>query len=403
MTPCRFFGSWIAALATAALLTACSEKPQSLSHDAYVWQRRWQAPVANALLESADLVQTWRILAAEVDARGRFRRIPVDLAAVAASGRPAIPVVRIEVPLASLEQTALIADIAALQAAWRTSPAGAAGLEIDHDCATRQLGDYARFLEALRPALAPDLPLSATLLPDWLGAQNLGRILAAADETVLQLHSVLNPSGALFDPASAEAWTSALVRQAGKPFRIALPDYGSRVVTNASGRIEAVESETPVEHAQADGKELFAAPAAVATFLRRLEKRAPSRLVGIVWFRLPVAGDQRAWTPATWRAVISGRELSVRFGSQLQDSAGVQTLILRNDGEIDGTLPASLVAEAPCRGISGQNGYVFEQWGQDSVFVRSQKALFRAGSQIAVATMECPRLPARIHIEHTNY
>lgn len=380
-----------------AVLAGCSGKPAPLAHDAYVWQRRWQTPVTDALRDAADVVQGWRILAAEVDGEGRFRRFPVDLATVARTDRPAIAVVRIEADLASLDQDHLIANIAALQADWLSSGAAVTGVEIDHDAGTRKLDEYGRFLEALRPALNAGQSLSVTLLPDWLESPAFSRVTLSADETVLQLHSV-HPSGPLFDPASARAWTTAMGRRTIKPFRVALPDYGSRIIVSETGAIEAIESEGPAGATDRPGKELFAEPVAVADFLRYLEKHAPPALAGIVWFRLPVSGDRRAWTPATWRAVIGGGDLSFRLRSEVQGARPNQELLVSNDGPVDGTLPASVLVEAPCKGVAGKNGYVLERQGADSVFLRSQKALFRAGSRLNIGTVSCPDTAARSYI-----
>ncbi|MBL8425503.1 MAG: DUF3142 domain-containing protein, partial [Candidatus Accumulibacter phosphatis] len=212
--------AWLAAV----FLAACGEKPapMPLAHDAYVWQRRWQPALTAALRESADLVGSWRILAGEVDRQGRFEPIAVDRAAIAASGRPAIPVVRIAAPLATLDRAALIADLVALRGDWPTSMM----LEIDHDCGSGQLADYARFLVALRRALPPGQRLSLTVLPDWLDAPDLRGLLATVDEAVLQLHSLDKPARRLFDAAGARAWTASLARRTDKPFRVALPNYG---------------------------------------------------------------------------------------------------------------------------------------------------------------------------------
>ncbi|HZX32184.1 MAG TPA: DUF3142 domain-containing protein [Rhodocyclaceae bacterium] len=397
MTVRRLLGGLAAVLA----LCACSPRPpqQPLVHDAYVWQRRWAPPVAEALRDSADLVGHWRILAAEVDARGRFRPMPVDLAAVAASGRPAIPVIRIEAPLAGLDRPALIADIAALERAWQASPATVAGLEIDHDSSSGRLADYARILADLRPALGPDRRLSVTLLPDWLDSPGLDQVLAASDEAVLQLHSLHTPAGSLFHPSSAWAWTAALARRTPKPFRVALPDYGSRIVTGDSGRIEAVESEAPVSTPKGIGKEVFAPPATVAAFLRRLEKRPPPGLSGVVWFRLPVSGDTRAWTARTWRAVVTGGELPVKLSVVLEGDGRERMVVLSNTGEIDGDLPATLVIEAPCRGLAAHDGYILEHQGENSVLVRAGNRLLRAGSRLAVGKADCTR-PGTVRIEN---
>lgn len=389
-----------AGLALAATVAACSPAPAPLDHDAYVWQRRWQAPVASALRDSADLVRAWRILAAEVDAQGRLHRNGVDLGAVAAAGRPAIPVIRIDAAVSTLDAQAIAAEIAQLRQSWQAASISAIGVEIDHDCGTRQLPAYGRFLEALRSSLPTGQTLSITMLPDWLDDPGFGRLLPMVDEVVLQLHSLRNPSGKLFDPASARTWTSALARRTDKPFRLALPDYGSRVFADERGRIAAVESETAIDRPRAAGTEMFAAPASVAAFLRWLEKHPPHGLSGIAWFRLPVAGDVRAWTASTWRAVITGRELPVRLAGELEGAGGTRTLVLSNQGEMDADLPAAVVVEAPCRGIAGRNGYALEPRGADSVFVRTHNALLRSGSRHVAGMLACPEGDAAVHLEN---
>ena len=355
------------------LLVACQEKAVStvFEHDAYVWQRRWQPALVAAMRDSADLLRAWRILAGEVEGRARLRRIAVDPAAITASGRPAIPVVRIAAPLATLDQAALIAD-----------------------------------LVALRRAMPPGQRLSLTVLPDWLDAPELNGLLATVDEAVLQLHALDPSARRLFDTAGARAWTASLARRTDKPFRVALPNYGSRVVLDGQGRIAAIESEVPIDGRRlgavpGEDRELFAAPATVSAFLRWLEKTSPQHLAGVVWFRLPLAGDQRAWTHATWRAVITRRETPVRLAGELQsgDQPGRQTVVLRNAGAMDGTLPAALVVKAPCRGITGSNGYVLEREGGESVFLRRQNALLRAGGQVIVGLVECREGTGRVRID----
>ncbi|WP_299065166.1 DUF3142 domain-containing protein [Accumulibacter sp.] len=392
--------AWLAAVC----LAACGEKPapMPLAHDAYVWQRRWQPALSAALRDSADLVGSWRILAGEVDRQGRFQPIAVDRVAIVASGRPAIPVVRIAAPLATADDATLIADLVALRGDWPTSTT----LEIDHDCGSRQLADYTRFLVALRRALPPGQRLSLTVLPDWLSAPELDDLLATVDEAVLQLHSLDKPARRLFDAAGARAWTASLARRTDKPFRVALPNYGSRVVLDGQGRIAAVESEVPLAAGQVgegpgEGRELFVAPTTVAAFLRWLEKASPRHLAGVVWFRLPLAGDQRAWTPATWRAVVTHRETAVRLTGELQpgDRPGQQVVVLHNAGAMDGTLPAALIVKAPCRGMAGRNGYVLEREGDDSVFLRSQPALLRAGGEVIVGLAECPSGSGGVRID----
>ncbi|HLJ20059.1 MAG TPA: DUF3142 domain-containing protein [Stellaceae bacterium] len=250
-------------------LAASSTTHGALPQDAYVWQRQWTPAVASALGQSADLVRDWRVLAAEVDGAGRLRATEVDWAALSATQRPVIPVIRIDGQLAHWGEAQLLADIRDLLRRWRQSAVPVAGIEIDHDCATARLPEYARFLTELRAELG-GTPLSITALPTWLGSRALDRVLAATDEVVLQVHAVQDPHAGLFDAATASRWIEALGRRTSKPFRVALPAYGTRVSWTAEGRIGAVESERPLLIDASASVELMASPSEVASLLRSL-------------------------------------------------------------------------------------------------------------------------------------
>lgn len=96
-------------------------------------------------------------------------------------------------------------------------------VEIDYDCATSRLADYVVFLRNLRARLAPDLRLSITMLPTWLDSAQLEQALAAVDESVLQVHAVLDPALGLFEAKRARARVRAYGGGAPHGWRVALP------------------------------------------------------------------------------------------------------------------------------------------------------------------------------------
>ena len=112
-------------------------------------------------------------------------------------------VVRIEGARGPLAVPALWAELEPLLARWRAGGVDVAGIEIDHDCATAALDDYASWLRELRDAMPRDLKLSVTALPSWLESPALDQVLGAVDDSVLQVHAVQRPDHALFDAASA--------------------------------------------------------------------------------------------------------------------------------------------------------------------------------------------------------
>jgi len=374
-------------LLLAGLVSGSAARGRVLPSDAYVWQFQWSPALLRALRDGAPLVRDWRVLVAEADATGRWRVVDVDWAAVT---RPAVLVVRLD---GRLDAKALDTFPARIQALIIAHPDAVAGLEIDHDCGTASLAAYARLLAAVRAGLPASVPLSVTALPDWLHAPALDAVLAPVSEVVLQVHAVQNPRAGLFDPAQARRWADAMERRSVKPFRLALPAYGARVSWAADGRLLAVESERPLL-AGGEAEELMASPAGVAAFLRALQRNPPAHLAGIVWFRLPTEDDARAWSPATWRAVLRGDGMAPALRTMVRagDVPGTSDMVVANDGDIDAPLPAAVMLPSPCTEADGLNGYALTQGGR---LRRTQAGVLRAHQTLAVGWTRC--MPEQPH------
>ena len=391
---------WLTLLLVSAL-SASSSTHGSLPQDAYVWQRHWTPALASALEQSADLVRYWRVLVAESDGAGGLRATAPEWATLAVTRRPVVPVIRIDGQLARWDEARLLADLREILRHSRESGVTLAGLEIDHDCATARLPAYARFLASVRADLDPSTPLSITALPTWLGSRDLDGVLAAADEIVLQVHAVQNPRAGLFDAATALGWIEALGRRAPKLFRVALPAYGARVSWDAHGRLSAVESERPLLLDAPSSAELMAAPDEVASLLRRLEAARPAKLVGIAWFRLPTAGDSRAWSLATWRSVIKGKPLGARVEARIAPGTapGLSELVLANAGDLDAPLPRRVALPGDCALADGINGYTIAQREHGPALERRQPGLLHGHYQQTIGWMRCSANPGDLHVE----
>lgn len=377
-------------VAVALLLTQSSAlKPPPLPQDAYVWQRHWTPALRTALRDDADLMAGWRVLAAETDRHGTLEPVAVDWAALRATHRPLTAVIRIDGTREEFRVDEELAAIGALLARWRGAPL--AGLEIDFDCATQRLPTYARFLRALRhlPGLPPRL--SVTALPSWMPSAALDDVLAAVDEAVLQVHAVDAPEAGLFDPDRAQAWIDAFAARTAKPFRVALPDYGARILRGADGRIVAIESEMPRLMGDAASAEIMAPPAAVARLLDVLRFHPPKDLAGVVWFRLPTTEDDLSWSPSTWRAVVTGGDLATRLDVEARPRAiaGLCDIVLVDRGDIDAVLPRRLRLPRGCRIADGVNGYAAADDGGEYFLIRLQTALLRAHHARVVGWMRC--------------
>jgi len=310
-------------------------------------------------------------------------------------------VVRIDGQLSDGNGQGTLLEIAALLDLWRQGAVPIAGLEIDHDCATVRLATYADFLAALHAQLRGTLPLSVTGLPTWLGSADLDRVTAAADEVVLQVHAVLSPRAGLFDALQARDWIDRFAERTTKPFRVALPAYGARVGWDEDGRLRSVEGERPLLAGDRDAAELTVEPAVVAGLLRDLAARPPPHLAGLVWFRLPTAGDRRAWSPATWRAVVRGEPLTGRIEAEARPSEvpGMLDLVIGNPGGTDVALPRRIEVAGACGLGDGINGYRLDRQADRQSFIRVGDGMLPQQGRRAIGWLRCDGNQIEIHVQ----
>lgn len=392
--------SCLLAVLALACVGGCQSRHAALSNDAYVWQRQWTPPLAQAIQQDADVVQGWRVLAAELDGQGQWRSFTPDWRALAGTGKPVVAVVRIEGQLTQWDETALLARVRAIASDWRQHGVGFAGIEIDHDCATVRLAAYAHFLSGLRPLLQSGEHLSVTALPTWLDSADLDNVLAQVDEAVLQVHAMQSPRAGLFSANKAQAWMAGFARRVHTPWRVALPAYGTRVSWDAQGRVSAIESERPTLVTGDDASELFAEPSTMQAFVASLDADPPRGLSGIVWFRLPTDDDSRAWSTATWRAVLTRTPLKVSLLAEVSGhrNAPLHDLLLLNTGNADVPLPSLLRLDTVCRVADGINGFALQRTDHGMFLLRTRAGLLRAGQQLRIGWLRC-QSPAALHIE----
>ena len=407
--PCRWRAavSFFLLILAALILSACQRQSQPSPQDAYIWQRQWTPAVIRAMHDSSSFVAQWRVLAAELDAGGRWNMAAPDWRALQAATRPVVLVVRINGQLKDFSQTDVLQQISRLRAQWQAAGVTLAGIEIDHDCATARLPAYAEFLHALRPQMASQEILSITALPTWLTSPALDALLAAADEAVLQVHAVMNPRQGLFDAKRASGWVQDFAQRTRHPWRVALPTYSTRVTWNARGMVTAIESEQATLATSDTAQELMAQPQVMADFVAQLERDAPAGLAGVVWFRLPTGDDMRAWSSATWLAVLQRQALRpvLQVQARTGAEAGMHDVILRNTGNADAVLPATVRLDQACQLADGINGYVLASDARGKYLKRAQNGLLHAGRQRNIGWIRCldhSRLPLPspfLHVE----
>ena len=378
---------WLAAMLS-IVVAACQPAPVALSQQAYIWQRIWSAEHALALDESRDLLSGFRVLAAQMHPREGLVEARVDLDLLAHDRRPVIAVLRMDGELATLDAVSIAALLSRIIKAWRAAGVNLAGVEIDYDCATSRLSDYAQLLQVLREKRANDVGLSITVLPTWMQSSSLPELLRIVDQAVLQVHSVSSPEHGLFNPANARRWIAQFDRLSPVPFWVALPSYGSSLVRDPQGNLQ-VESERVLPIA-GSRTELSIDPKEMSDFLHNLGSKKPIHLLGIVWFRLPLVSDHRGWSMTTLRAVIGGHALASQIKLQLRRSGSADDLVVSNAGSLDAAMPEHIsVQPAACEAADALAGYSLRRDSAGLDFQRTENDTLRAGGERVIAWLRC--------------
>ena len=105
------------------------------------------------------------------------------------------------------------------------------GLQIDHDCPTYSLTEYARFLQGLRAALPPEDLLSITALLDWFRPDTrIADVLRRVNEYVPQFYDVdstwIGVDPTLIAKAIDSSTWAPLFNSYGRPYRIGIATFG---------------------------------------------------------------------------------------------------------------------------------------------------------------------------------
>ena len=387
-----FFTRSIALLMALALTTGCErQEAPPLDQQLYVWQRQWTPAHDAALRDSRADFSTLRVLALQAFPKAGWSRARVDSQLLKRDGRPVIAVVRLDGQLKALDQEEITAQIRQVISDWQGQGLNLAGVEIDHDAGNARLPAYREFLAHLREALPTSLPLSITALPSWLDSRELPALLSTVDSSVLQVHAVSDPRRGLFDADQARQWAKAWSRVTTKPFYLALPAYGVALLPSAGGA-PVVESEVSVER-EGLRRELLADPQSLRTLGSELRVDPPKHLAGLIWFRLPLANDRRAWSLTTLRAVARGDVLDSRLTLKLSADNGLYDIGISNQGNLDSAWPERLtLAVSACEGADALAGYALQQRPDLLTFTRLRDGRIPAGGQRAIGWARCAQI-----------
>lgn len=328
----------------------------------YVWQRQWSPAVCSAVSQRASRFDGLVVLAAEVawsDKQPRVARVPINYRALAAANKHVGLAIRVGRYAGSFEAEAPAGRLLAALAEDVLSAARGEGLEvselqIDFDAGTAQLQGYGRWVTALK-AVAGQTPVTVTALPSWMDGTGFAALADSADGYVLQVHSLARPASpgerfVLCDVARARRWVDRAAHF-GRPFRVALPTYGYRLAFDAEGRFLGLSADGSPRGWPVGVKlrRIEADPAAMAGLLAEWTRNRPALMTGVLWYRLPVAGERLNWPWPTLRAVSAGRVPQPKLHVRLERSAeGLTEVCLHNTGDA----PASLNRDVKLRWVS---------------------------------------------------
>ena len=367
---------------------------------AYIWQRAWSPELALAIRAQSPHLTGFRVLAAQL--KSGDAALAPDTKSIPAlslwilpkiqfqafsglSGHALQPVIRIPGSAPALSAAQLLSVIEHVQTEFANAGKPISRVEIDFDCAESKLAAYAALLERTRSGLKRKILLDITALPAWRHAPDLPTLRNAADRVTLQVHAVSAPKLGLFDPRMAENWIREWAKTSVKPFDIALPAYGAKLLFDAKGVVIGVEHEAELASAHVSAQELKTSPQGVLALLEVLKARPVKQLGEIIWFRLPLESDQRAWSPATLRAVILRESLRARVTTvALKNDAGGYDLRIVNSGNIPGSAPLRIAIQSRCQG-EGIGTYQFTQ----HVLITKQSMELRPNRARTIAWMRC--------------
>ncbi|MDA7916321.1 DUF3142 domain-containing protein [Verrucomicrobia bacterium] len=365
--------------------------------EVYVWQQDWGSHVSQAVRDRGMDFEGIYVLAASVkwdNGTPVIHRVALNYDALRASERPVGLAIRIEDyhGTFSLETDVfrLLRQLGvALVKEATVNEVVLIELQLDFDCAESDLAGYRNWVIGFKGAIGP-VPVGITSLPSWLNNRECRSLFEAADAVVLQVHSLVRPTGfsnteSLCDPETAIRAVEAAA-SLGVPFRVALPTYGYLLAFDSSGNFSGVSAEGPRPDWPDDYKlrELRSDPKALSKMMKHWAEDRPMVMKGVVWYRLPVGNEKLNWNWSTLAAVRNGESLASNLKAIVKENGkGLYDLALVNEGNI----------------ASQDSVRVHVQWGNSSLVASDGISGFEAAVSgnrelLFLSTEEMMRIPA---------
>ncbi len=328
----------------------------AIPQDAYLWQRAWTEPVREVVSRHATNFSELITLSAEVvwkHGKPQVVRVPLRYDVLRQAGCRVGLALRIgpfSGPFAADDERARwLTDLTASRVREaKSNQLTVAELQLDFDCAESKLDGYRQWVQAVQRGVSP-VPVTITALPSWLDRRAFRRLVQTADGFVLQVHSLERPQNAeapfaLCVPAAARRAVEKAAH-AGRPFRVALPTYGYLMAFDETGKLVGLSAEGP-SLSWPSGlllREVRSDPAAMADLVQGWVKDRPALLRGILWYRLPVAGEELNWAWPALARVMTGQPPEPHLHPVVRHpKPGLVEVDLENRGTADFCAPARL-------------------------------------------------------------
>ena len=344
-----------------------------MRQDAYVWQREWTPSVHDAVASQHQQFHELVVLAGEVsqlgkdpDAPGKVTVVHPDYAAIAKSVRTIGIAIRVGPAAGSFiyeadsPQTILLCDtVKNALAAPVAAGLSVAEVQIDFDCAESKLTGYRRWVSAIKANIAPT-PVVITALPSWLKHAEFAALAREAGSFVIQVHSLHQPSDpdapmSICDPVEALAAVNQ-ASQIGVGFRVALPTYSYLAGFSSQRKFLGLSADGPAANWPTGTilRMMRSDPASIAPLVAKWIARPPQNMTGIIWYRLPVPGEELNWSAVTLKTVMTGSTPQPNcILETARNTKGVIDVYLHNIGNGDATSPQRFK-------LDGQNGAISE-------------------------------------------
>ena len=325
MRPMRLIeraGAWLVLSVFLALAVGC-QRPVATStgpmpQRGYLWQRHWNAAVVDAVGEADKHLEGLAVLAAQIQWNGQAAHVlRWDIAwdSLRRMRHPCALALRVD-PFAGPFQSndgairAIVSTERAVLEDARAHGVTVSEFQLDFDCSEMRLDGYRVWLREIRRVAKP-VPLVVTALPAWLKMPGFRNLLAETDGYVLQVHSVPTQKetgrASLSDATLARKWV-AQAGELGVPFTVSLPTYRCLAGYDNAGKLMGVTMDG-VAQPWAPGTSVFefATNASdVADLVAEWTRSRPATMRGLIWYRVPVATDERNWRWPTLGAVMAG-------------------------------------------------------------------------------------------------